>query len=277
MTDQVRSARVLPRVKTRVRGGGLRGFQIGSTPMPSRTRSPLFATAVAALSSACVLWVTPDTPGEHCAFKGESACAACIRTSCQKPIDQCCLDNKNYSGCGYTDSYLTATDNMMTDIDLCGQGGDPAQCHYAIQNASADGVTGVLAACVRDSCGTECFGDGKFHTSCELKNGGTVCTCSPARTSKGGECSASVVGSGCVQTGSYCACGVAACTSDCLPRATDLVCCIGTRYSNSAELECTCSNRTGCGSQRVRTQDCYASSIQAALETVGNRVERCDN
>jgi hypothetical protein len=101
----------------------------------------VFATLMA---SGCVLFVHPDEGGEHCAFRGTTACATCLKAKCQASIDACCRD-----------STCANTSGILGTIDECGDG-SPTSCASGLKTQLAGGPAAALRDCVSAQCGNEC-------------------------------------------------------------------------------------------------------------------------
>jgi hypothetical protein len=57
---------------------------------------------VVAHGTGCILAVPAFDHADHCAITGTSACATCLRKSCQPVIDGCCGDPKCSGGDGHS-------------------------------------------------------------------------------------------------------------------------------------------------------------------------------
>jgi hypothetical protein len=267
---------------------------VANSTLKRRLRRALVAIAMvsssAPLISGCFAFIQPDDIGDNCGIKGESACAACLREKCQTEINNCCKEPEGYSSCSEA---TFGDDALMPTLDLCGEAQDAASCLYNVTNARVDGPTGVIRKCTLDKCSSECFGDARPHTKCELQEGGTKCTCSDAKKTEGDECSLTSVkaslcyrvpgnsGSSSSRNG-YCYCGEVYTSGSTFPsRPTSSnpkggTCCLGLRYSGSAELQCKCTDYSyECSGERIA--DCTDESIKAALKNDSNKVERCSN
>jgi hypothetical protein len=246
--------------------------------------------SLATLISGCFAFIQPDDINDNCGIKGESACAICLREKCQTEINNCCKEPEGYEGCS---EVTFGDDAFMTTLDACGEGQDQASCLYNVSNANEGGPTGVIRKCTLEKCSSECFGDARPHTKCELQEGGTKCTCRDAKKSEGDECSlTSVKASLCYRVpgdsrnlgsrNGYCYCGEVYTSGSTFPSAPSSYnpkggrCCLGPRYSGSAELRCECADySSSCSGKAI--QDCTEESIKAALKNDSNKVERCSN
>ena len=125
-------------------------------------RASLCVLAFVLPAAGCVLLAPPIDHEAHCAFEGDTACATCLRESCQAPIDACCGDLT----CAGPDGHWPVLDGL----DACGRG-DADGCAEGIGASGSGGVgpggggTGVLdtaiavRACVLSACKTACLGD----------------------------------------------------------------------------------------------------------------------
>lgn len=101
----------------------------------------VFATWMA---SGCVLFVHPDEGGEHCAFRGTTACAACLKTKCQASIDACCRD-----------ASCANTSGMLDTMDKCGEG-SATSCANGLRTQSTGAAAAAVRDCASTQCGSEC-------------------------------------------------------------------------------------------------------------------------
>lgn len=140
--------------------------------------------AVVALgATGCIAFVTPIDAGDHCTIAGQTACATCIRTSCQAPVDACC----GAKGCGLgltggglfggIDEY--GKSDVLEVLDRCG-GGDASACASGLANERTGTEEKAVRACVTSSCVHECLGG---------DTGSTTWTCDLSRDGEG-ECGA---------------------------------------------------------------------------------------
>lgn len=255
--------------------------------------------ALTAMLGGCILLIDPIETTDHCGIQGTSDCAACLRTSCQTPIDRCCASSECSSGkmlgamdaCGRGENAscadILASPRIQKDEEAlrscassacgarCRQGstgtgadnrpkwtcstsrdqnnvcssclyqkcsakvdsccddsscitdptiqidmaacvaGDVRGCAYLLDNErSKSGQAGVLRKCIADNCNTQCMGDGRPHTKCEVHAGGDYCDCSNAEVSSGPTCNREVVNGNCVLGTEGCTCGQYTCTDD---------------------------------------------------------------
>ena len=77
-------------------------------------RRAIALLATAALGG-CVLLVDSLETSDHCGIQGGGECAACIRKSCQAPIDRCCA------------TPACETGKILGAVDACGRG-ETASC-----------------------------------------------------------------------------------------------------------------------------------------------------
>ncbi len=104
---------------------------------------------VVAPGTGCILAVPAFDHADHCAIDGTSACAACLRKSCQPAIDGCCGDPSCSGGDGHS--------AVLDGLDACGAGNTNG-CAAGLAQASA-GAGGAVRSCVTTSCKAECVGD----------------------------------------------------------------------------------------------------------------------
>jgi hypothetical protein len=107
-----------------------------------------WAVLVLVQATGCILVIPPFAHDAHCGITGTSACAACLRTSCQPAIDVCCND----SSCRGVDGHSAILDGL----DACG-GGDAKSCASGIGNGDSASAASVRA-CVVGSCKEACVG-----------------------------------------------------------------------------------------------------------------------
>ncbi len=128
------------------------------------TRSILAILAVSA--SACILVVPSVEPGgPHCAFAGsETACGACIRTSCADQVDPCCKDD----ACG----------GVIADVEACAARRDES-CARVQSLSDRDGAHRALSSCVATHCAEACAPPAKNVTRCKpaYVTSKNACTC----------------------------------------------------------------------------------------------------
>lgn len=120
----------------------------------------LFAGAIALFLTSCML-VTPSIDaGDHCGFAGTSACAACLRKSCQPAIDACC----NAEECRDESTYISNA--PLAALDACGNG--PATtCAEKVKSVRKSTAADAMFGCLQGSCRTECVGDAPVPWSCQ--------------------------------------------------------------------------------------------------------------
>ena len=107
------------------------------------------ALLVMAPATGCSVVMPPIEHGAHCAFPGSGACATCLRTGCQAPIDACCNDPSCAGDEGHS--------GILDGLDACG-GADTAKCAEWLGDAES-GAAGNLRACVTTTCKAACLGD----------------------------------------------------------------------------------------------------------------------
>jgi hypothetical protein len=101
--------------------------------------------------ASCILFISPDTPGDHCAIQGSTACAACMRDKCQQSIDGCCSD----TACSETTDAPAST---LAVVDECGEGNFNA-CASGFRNPRT-GSAQAVRSCVTEQCNDACTGGG---------------------------------------------------------------------------------------------------------------------
>jgi hypothetical protein len=104
---------------------------------------------VVAHGTGCILAVPAFDHADHCAITGTSACATCLRKSCQPVIDGCCGDPKCSGGDGHS--------AVLDGLDSCAAG-DANGCAAGLAQASPS-AGGAVQSCVTTSCKAECVGD----------------------------------------------------------------------------------------------------------------------
>lgn len=116
-------------------------------------RSLLAALAGALLvlghAAGCVAVMPPLEHGGHCTFPGSGACATCLRSSCQAPIDACCNDKTCAGDEGHS--------GILDGLDACGNA-DTAGCAAGLGDAES-GAAGNIRTCVTTTCKAACLGD----------------------------------------------------------------------------------------------------------------------
>jgi hypothetical protein len=109
----------------------------------------------------CVLVIPPiDHGAGHCQLTGDTACATCLRTSCQTPVDACCDDKS----CAGEDGHAT----ILDALDECGAGNVPS-CAAGIGKGDSASAAAVRT-CVTSTCRAACLGDAavKVDWSCNV-------------------------------------------------------------------------------------------------------------
>jgi hypothetical protein len=109
----------------------------------------------------CVLVVPPiDHTSGHCSVLGETACASCLRESCQASIDACCGD----ASCAGEDGHSA----ILDALDECGTG-SASGCAAGIGKGESTAAASVRA-CVTGTCKAACLGDAavKVDWSCTV-------------------------------------------------------------------------------------------------------------
>lgn len=128
---------------------------------------------------------------------GTDECSSCIYSKCESQLASCC----GASGCASL---------IKAEMTACTFGDAPGCAVMA--DGSTTGQPGVVRACVKKSCATACFGNGRPHQSCTLYDGGAYCSCHDAPEVSGDECSTkSVPDSHCFVSDGWCTCGHYAC------------------------------------------------------------------
>lgn len=177
-----------------------------SLQLTDARKSPAGAAVNTCVQNKCRAECVPNAPVAKWTCDsphGSDACSSCIFSKCQTQLTSCCTETSSYSGCP-----LELQDEMTSCTT-----GDGAGC-AAMDTASTAGKAGVVRACVKQSCASKCFGNGRPHQSCTLQKGGAYCSCTNARTTSGDECSTtSVKSSHCLFTSGGCICGHYACTT----------------------------------------------------------------
>jgi hypothetical protein len=230
---------------------------------------------IAVPSAGCVIFLNPDVPGEHCGFKGTGDCATCLRENCETAIDACCNDEE----CSDDRSYALST--ILQLIDICGEGNDAPRCAYESSTGITSGNEGVVRACLKKSCATECFGNGRSHTKCDLKDGGSSCKCADDKESSGPACNKESVKGTCALTKRGCTCGEYSCSSGnrscscgfggigesktCQRPASKSTCCLA--YDAYGEIQCTCDfDGASCrGADEVPITSCNETEVLRVL------------
>lgn len=114
----------------------------------------------------CILFVSPETLGEHCGFAGrDTDCGKCVATRCQNDVDACCREDA-----------CTAT---LVSLEGCASARDE-RCNATREARGAGGAAGALATCVASRCGGVCAkmtGESKTRCSEPSLIKGRGCTC----------------------------------------------------------------------------------------------------
>jgi hypothetical protein len=208
-----------------------------------------------------------------------STCAACIYTSCTKPLEACCGDTSCASPPDSAGKYPSRS--VMGEVDAC-VAGDAPGC-AGMLDESDSGKDGALRTCIANQCTSACLGNLRPHQRCTLRGGGAYCSCQNAETASGDECGTSTVGGTCLATSTGCACGAWSCafrssspnydctceigasgggSSECsADRYRDGVCCIKVDYDGSLVCRCT---TTSTGASRCSTSEATIASCDLA-------------
>lgn len=110
----------------------------------------LWAALFVVQSTGCVLVVPPiDHSSGHCQFTGSSACATCLRASCQTTVDACCND----TSCAGDDGHAA----ILDALDECGSG-NASKCAAGI-GAGESTAAAAVRSCVSTTCKAACLGD----------------------------------------------------------------------------------------------------------------------
>lgn len=121
----------------------------------------LWAVLFVAQSIGCVLIVPPiDHTSGRCEITGSTACATCLRTSCQTAIDACCGD----ASCAGEEGHSA----ILDALDECGAG-NPSTCAEGIGTGESTTAASVRT-CVTGTCKEVCLGDAavKVDWSCSV-------------------------------------------------------------------------------------------------------------
>ena len=235
--------------------------------------------SLALLGGGCILFVSPDTRGDHCRFEAEeSTCGRCLRERCESEIDQVCRAGR---------------EGTLADLEACTR--TRGESCTKLMGATQDSTQGsALAACVSRACPGACapappnpttrcvpepFGNGR-PCSCTLSDSpnsfvcselvmarticcapkgwpapGLACACLPLDCSpntKGCQCFRSTYGPDTEQCGggdticckalTSCACGAQACK----PGATQVETCSVAAFGPDQ----------GCDADQVRVSSC---------------------
>lgn len=109
----------------------------------------LWVALFVAQAIGCVLVVPPIEHGTgRCEFTGSSACATCLRSSCQTAIDACCKD----ASCAGEEGHS----GILDALDECGSG-NQTTCASSLGETS-NPKAATLRACVATTCKDDCVG-----------------------------------------------------------------------------------------------------------------------
>ena len=116
------------------------------------SRAHRFFTHVKVIAAAiplagCFVLVDTFDVQDRCGIEGSGACAECVRSSCQKPIDACCGSATCTDGSGGT--------SILDDVDACGRG-EASRCASALERERSGAEDEALRQCVQTSCRTAC-------------------------------------------------------------------------------------------------------------------------
>lgn len=104
-----------------------------------------------AASTSCVFLIDTVDVQPSCSIQGTSACASCMRTSCQAKIDACCGS--------ITCAGFEGHSAVLDGLDRCGNGDKTGCTNTLIKTAGSFDTTGDAArACVKASCNEPCTG-----------------------------------------------------------------------------------------------------------------------
>jgi hypothetical protein len=218
--------------------------------------------------------------------ESDTSCAGCIYRQCGNELDTCCSDDQ----CNRSSTYVQS--GTFDLLDACTSEDAPG-CVYYAKRASTSGSEGVVAGCIKASCGAACFGNYRPHQSCQLRESGRYCSCQDALASSGNECSTATVKGPCIVGQRGCQCGAYRCTSssrECTcgfdgdPDANLDVCEIATGSKGvcclrleDTSVTCTCMpSSTSClTSTDVIVKSCALADVQAALTPAERWVTTC--
>lgn len=104
-----------------------------------------------AASTSCIFLIDTVDVEPGCVIEGTTACATCMRTSCQAKIDACCGS--------LTCANLEGHSALLDGLDRCGNG-DKTKCASTLTSAPAsfDIVGENVRTCVKASCNEPCTG-----------------------------------------------------------------------------------------------------------------------
>lgn len=145
-----------------------------------RASAGLSSVVAAPLLVSCVLFVSPDTFGDHCRFANASTpCGQCIVTRCQTDVDACCTDD-------------ACNGETLSNLETCA-GGDVATCDRlaTLKSAAAPSRVGI-ARCVDERCRADCSSpSSRTNTKCTLSSfgKGESCSCVVSATPNDVQCS----------------------------------------------------------------------------------------
>ena len=113
------------------------------------TRSLAFAVFVLP-AIGCIL-IAPDsfTSVDHCPIPGTSACAVCMKASCQAPYDACCTS----SDCRNNSLTDTTAETFIDAVDQCAKGDN---CSVALAGAQTSAQGTSLESCMTTNCRSQC-------------------------------------------------------------------------------------------------------------------------
>ena len=156
----------------------------------------------------------------------DNDCATCIYDTCATSLDQCCND----ASCG-------RSSDIAADMAACTSGDKPG-CTY-LTTKSDSGFEGKVRACIARECGARCM-DKRPHQACELRGGGSYCSCSQSAKSSGPDCSKASVGGNCVLGEKGCTCG----TYECRNTGSGSSCACDFTGEPGGSTSCTARKRT---------------------------------
>lgn len=211
-----------------------------------------------------------------------TACAQCMYASCGDKLDDCCAD----SACRVESA-------LSTELGVC-LAGDQGACSYVLRDASSDGTSGIVRACLIQNC-EACFGDGVAHRKCTPRESGGYCTCVSAQKADGPECAATKIGvEYCVAYAGGCICGAYHVTSanrdectasfaapasahepegGCVSRpdnADDVWRCCLSIGTDGPSCKCEDYPLSSCGSSELEMPDCNEATMKGALTPVAS-------
>ncbi len=119
----------------------------------------------------CIVFVDTFEVRDRCAIEGSSACAECIRSSCQGTVDGCCASATCTAGAGGT--------SILEDVDACGRG-ETSSCVSALERERTGSEDEALRQCVQTSCRSACtvpsstIDPGPARWTCDAPRTGTT-------------------------------------------------------------------------------------------------------